>query len=153
MRIRYWSSDVFSYDLPLADCKVREVASYLDSDAGWGSQPQTVLAFMDVGPELLYRTRHRVIGTPYHRNGDGIFDGYRILATTDFDAARAAVDERRIDLVLLCRSPAERAFYAPAEGEENLYTLLEHGAPPTWLMAVPLPAHLQQQAQLYRVLR
>src|SRR3546814_9292280 len=57
---------------PLAGCKVREVAAYLDSDAGWGSQPQTVLAFMDVGPELLYRTRHRVIGTPYHRNGDGI---------------------------------------------------------------------------------
>src|SRR3546814_4571546 len=83
---------------PLAGCKVREVAAYLDSDAGWGSQPQTVLAFMDVGPELLYRTRHRVIGTPYHRNGDGIFDGYRILATTDFDAARAAVDERRIDI-------------------------------------------------------
>src|SRR3546814_9079632 len=91
---------------------------------------------MALGPERLYRTRHQVIGTPYRRNGDGIFDGYRILATTDFDAARAAVDERRIDLVLLCRSPAERAFYAPAEGEENLYTLLEHGAPPTWLMEV-----------------
>src|SRR3546814_11260315 len=131
MRIRYWSSDVFSYDLPLADCKVREVASYLDSDAGWGSQPQTVLAFMDVGPELLYRTRHRVIGTPYHRNGDGIFDGYRILATTDFDAARAAVDERRIDLVLLSRSPAERAFRTEGRrvGEEGVSTCRSGGAP------------------------
>src|SRR3546814_9709545 len=89
---------------------------------------------MDVGPELLYRTRHRVIGKPYHRNGDGIFDGYRILATTDFDSASAAVDERRIDLVLLCRSTAERAFYEHAEGEENLYTMLENGAPPTWLL-------------------
>src|SRR3546814_13233325 len=123
MRIRYWSSDVFSYDLPLADCKVREVASYLDSDAGWGSQPQTVLAFMDVGPELLYRTRPRVIGTPYHRNGDGIFDGYRILASTDFESASAAVDERPPDPALPCRSPAERALYAPAPGEETLSPL------------------------------
>src|SRR3546814_17289824 len=92
---------------PLAGCKVREVAAYLDSDAGWGSQPQTVLAFMDVDPELLYRTRHRVIGTPYHRNGDGIFDGYRILATTYFDAARTARSEdRRVgkECVRRCRS-------------------------------------------------
>src|SRR3546814_15130036 len=100
---------------------------------------------MDVGPELLYRTRHRVIGTPYHRNGDGIFDGYRILATTDFDAARAAVDERRIDLVLLCRSPAERAFSPPAEGQGILYPLPQHAAPPPWIKGVPLPSHLHQK--------
>lgn len=137
---------------PLTGCEVREVASYLESDPRW-STPQTVLTFMDIGPELLYRTRHRVIGTPYHRNGDGIFDGYSMLAATDGDAAHAAVEARGIDLVLLCGSPAERLFYAPAAGEENLYTLLERGAPPAWLETVALPADLRDQALLYRVVR
>ena len=45
------------------------VAAFLESDPRWSAAPQTVLAFMDIGPELLYRTRHEVIGTPYHRNG------------------------------------------------------------------------------------
>src|SRR3546814_7177911 len=95
---------------PLDGCEVRDVAGYLETDPQWRS-PQTVLAFMDIGPELLYRTRHRVIGTPYHRNGDGIFDGHRILASPDLAAARALIEQRRIDLVLLCPSPVERGFY------------------------------------------
>jgi len=138
---------------PLAGCKVREVAAYLESDPRWGAAPQTVLAFMDIGPELLYRTRHRVVGTPYHRNGDGIYDGYRILATDDDEAAHALVERRNIDLVLLCGSPAERLFYAAPHGEQNLYVRLDHGAAPDWLAPVDLPEGLRDQARLYRVVR
>jgi hypothetical protein len=138
---------------PLTGCTVRDVAAYLETDPRWAAEPQTVLAFMDIGPELLYRTRHRVIGTPYHRNGEGIFDGYRILASSDTDAARAAVEQRGIDLVLLCGSAAERVFYAPADGEVNLYAQLDRGTPPAWLAPVALPANLRDQAKLYRVLR
>jgi hypothetical protein len=137
----------------LAGCEVRDVAAYLESDPRWRVAPQTVLAFMDIGPELLYRTRHRVVGTPYHRNGDGILDGYRILATADLATARAMVEQRAIDLVLLCQSPPERAFYAPTDGKENLYARLARGTPPDWLAAVQLPPALQGQARLYRVLR
>jgi hypothetical protein len=138
---------------PLAGCKVREMAAYLESDLRWQAAPQTILAFMDIGPELLYRTRHRVIGTPYHRNGDGIYDGYRILATNDDAVAQSLIRQRGIDLVLLCQTPAERGFYAAPHGEENLYTRLNSGTPPDWLAPVALPEPLQSQAQLYRVLR
>jgi hypothetical protein len=55
--------------------------------------------------------------------------------------------------VLLCHTPAERAFYAASHGEENLYARLNGNAPPDWLAAVELPAPLQAQAQLYRVVR
>lgn len=137
----------------LAGCDVRQLATFLESDPRWSSAPQTVLAFMDIGPELLYRTKHRVIGTPYHRNGDGIFDGHRILATDDLGEAQALVEARGIDLVLLCQSPPERAFYAAPHGEENLYARLDRGAPPTWLELVELPEGLDRQAKLYRVLR
>jgi hypothetical protein len=137
----------------LSGCDAGAVAAYLESDPRWRMAPQTILAFMDIGPELLYRTRHRVIGTPYHRNGDGIFDGHRMLATGDLAEARALAEQRRVDLILLCQSSAERAFYAAAEGEENLYALLDRGTPPGWLSAVELPPTLRDTARLYQVVR
>ncbi|MEQ8357717.1 MAG: hypothetical protein RH942_19440 [Kiloniellaceae bacterium] len=137
----------------LEGCQVNEVASYLETDPRWSAEPQTILAFMDIGPELLYRTRHSVIGTPYHRNGDGIYDGYRMLATDDNTAALALVTQRRVDLVLLCRTPAERSFYADRTGRSTLYQRLAQGSPPSWLRAVELPAALRGQADLYRVIR
>lgn len=137
---------------PLAGCRVREVAAYLESDPRWSAAPRTILAFMDIGPELLYRTHHSVIATPYHRNGDGIYDGYRMLATDDEAAAQALIRQRGIDLVLLCHTPAERVFYAASHGEENLYTRLIGNTPPDWLAAIDLPEPLRAQAQLYQVL-
>ncbi|WP_193370500.1 hypothetical protein [Pelagibius marinus] len=134
-------------------CDVRQMAAYLESDPRWAAAPQTVLTFMDIGPELLYRTHHRVVGTPYHRNAEGILDGYQALATADAAAARAVIEQRHVDLVLLCRTSAERAFYAPAGSGENLYLQLDRGTPPEWLAPVALPDGLRDQARLYRVLR
>lgn len=133
-------------------CDLRQVAAYLESDPRWAATPQTVLAFMDIGPELLYRTHHRVVGTPYHRNAEGILDGYQALATADPAVARKVIEQRHVDLVLLCRSSAERAFYAPAGTAENLYLRLDRGTAPAWLAPVALPAGLEDQARLYRVL-
>lgn len=133
-------------------CDVGGLADYLDTDARWGARSHTVLAFMDIGPELLYRTRHSVVGTPYHRNGDGIYDSHRMLATDDDATAQALIQDRGIDLVLICGSAAERAFYAAAEGKENLYGRLAAGSPPDWLNEVALPPVLQGSARLYEPL-
>ncbi len=138
---------------PGAGCDVRQVAAFLESNPRWAATPQTVLTFMDIGPELLYRTHHRVIGTPYHRNAEGILDGYQALATADTAVARKVIEHRHVDLVLLCRSPAERAFYAPPGRGENLYLRLDNGTPPAWLAPVALPAALRDQARLYHVVR
>ena len=138
---------------PLEGCDMAQVADYLESDPRWAAAPQTILAFMDLGPELLYRTsRHRVIGTPYHRNGDGIYDGHRMLATGDAATARALAAQRRVDLVLLCHTPAERAFYASRDGSETLYQRLSEGRGPDWLQPVALPEGLEAQADLFRIL-
>lgn len=138
---------------PAEGCDVRQVAGYLENDPRWAASPRTVLAFMDIGPELLYRTRHRVVGTPYHRNGNGIVDGHRLLAGSDLVAVRPLFEERRIDLVLICGSSSERTFYAPDDGEDNLYLRLARGVTPSWLAAVELPEALGDEVLLYRVLR
>ncbi len=141
----------------LAACSVREVAAFLETDPRWTGSPQTILTFLDIGPELLYRTRHAVIGTPYHRNGDGIYDSHRMLATNDLAEARRMMTQRDIDLVLLCQSSAERVFFTAQNtgtgAEAGLYQRLSEGHSPAWLTEIELPGPLARQARLFSVER
>ncbi len=134
-------------------CDLRKMADYLNNDPRWAAAPQTILTFLDLGPELLYRTPHAVIATPYHRNGDGIYDAHHIMTTGDEGEARRLMEQREIDLVLLCQLPAERVFFAGKKGESTLYRRLDAGSPPDWLVPVELPQELQGQAKLYRMAR
>ena len=59
--------------------------------------PGTVLAPIDLGPQLLLRTPHRVLAAPYHRNGYGIRAW--IEGAGDPSRARAA----GADYLILCR--------------------------------------------------
>ncbi|WP_299622793.1 hypothetical protein [Pelagibius sp.] len=137
----------------LAACNVQEVARFLEEDPRWAGSQQTILTFLDIGPELLYRTRHAVIATPYHRNGDGIYDSYRILSGSDAAGARSLMQARRIDLVLLCQGPAEESFFVADGGESSLYRRLSRGEAPGWLSEVALPNPLERQARLYALVR
>jgi len=119
-----------------APCALRAALQSLDSD----SRPHTILAFMDFGPEILYRSSHRVVATPYHRN-TGIVDSHRILSTMTPGEARMALRRREVDIVLLC--PArDRGFFSGTEGssdQETLYARLTNSDPPSWLRRLPVP--------------
>ena len=65
----------------------------------------------DHGPELLYRTRHAVIATPYHRNRDGIIDVHRIMTEADQAISRGLIDRRGADLLLICPNGPEKLVY------------------------------------------
>ena len=134
-------------------CNVTALADYLNRDPRWSQTPQTILTFVDIGPELLYRTRHSVLATPYHRNGDGIFDSYRIMSAHDDALARQLIDERKVGLLLLCGTPGERASFTDPEYSETLYRRLDSGQPPAWLSPVELPPDLRGTAKLYAVAR
>lgn len=133
----------------LAACNVREVSQFLDNDPRWSGSQQTILTFLDIGPELLYRTGHAVIGTPYHRNGDGIYDSHRMLTTSSPQDARHMMAERRVDLILLCQGPGEKAFFSSPG--DSLYKRLSSGQAPAWAAEIALPSSLQRQAQLFAV--
>jgi hypothetical protein len=90
------------------------------------------------GPEILWRTRHSVVGAPYEippalRDTDAFMAG-------DEDTAHTIALERHVAFVLVCKS----------ESTERFASRLARGAAPAWLQPVPLNADLPE-FRLYRV--
>jgi hypothetical protein len=133
-------------------CRLKDMAAYLDRPGGFGRRRHTILATVDYGPELLYRTRHAVIATPYHRN-PGIIDAHRILTAGDDRDSRRGIEARGIDLIMLCPSAPERMYFSsPDGGRATLYRRLAAGRAPAWLGRVALPAELAGSFRLYEVI-
>jgi hypothetical protein len=134
-------------------CEISEIAPVLNDPNGLGARPLIISGLLDHGPEILYRTPHSVVSTPYHRNGAGIWDSYRILAATEEAESRAIVARRGIDLLLLCPSGAERRFFDNEETRTNLYNRLLNGDTPGWLAPVAADPAKTGDFRLFRVLR
>jgi len=114
-----------------ARCPLTAATSELSLPDGYGSRPHTVAAFIDFGPEILYRTPHRVLAGPYHRNRAGILAAYHLLTTSDMDEARRIAREREVDLILLC--PAQDSTYFGRTAAQSLYNRLLRGDEPGWI--------------------
>jgi hypothetical protein len=125
----------------------------LNEPGGLGATPLTVAGLLDHGPEILYRTRHAVVGTPYHRNAAGIWDSYRLFAAPTEAESHAIIARRGIDLLLICPSRAERQFFTQETGADNFYTRLVAGAVPAWLAQVPIKPGNADGFRLFRVIR
>ncbi|MDJ0935428.1 MAG: hypothetical protein QNI93_08525 [Kiloniellales bacterium] len=134
-------------------CALPALAAHLT--ATQGATDLALLALLDHGPELLYRTPYSVVATPYHRNGPGIIDAHAAMTAGDPEAARQILEARGIDLVLLCPQPVEEMFFAPRPGAagqgQTLYTRLLTGRPPAWLRPVALPPELAARFKLFAV--
>lgn len=133
------------------ECRIPRIAPVLNDPSGLGAAPLTIAALIDHGPELLYRTPHSVVGAPYHRNGSGILDSYRVFAAPSEEESRKIVTRRGIGLLLVCPTRAERQYFAQETGESNLYARLVEGKPPVWLAEVPVEAEKADGFRLYRV--
>lgn len=130
-------------------CPIRELAPLLNDPAGLGAAPRTILALIDFGPELLYRTRHSVLAIPNHRRQPGFTAGYRIMTASDFAAAERGLRAAGVDLVLVCPNSAESWFYNTESDEKTLSQALQAGDPPGYLRRVALPEPLDGQFKLY----
>jgi len=134
-----------------SSCPIRDLAPLLDDPAGLGAAPRTILALIDFGPELLYRTRHSVLAIPNHRRQPGFTAGYRIMTASDFAAAERGLRAAGVDLVLVCPSSAESWFYNTDSSAQTLSQALQAGDPPGYLRPVALPAPLNGQFKLYQL--
>jgi hypothetical protein len=108
-----------------------------------------VLTFVDLGPRLITVTHHDAVAGPYHRNGRDIIDVMRAFRGSA-DAARATIERRRIDYVLICPGLSESTIYS-SQARGGFYTQLASGKVPAWLQPVPLPA--KSPYRMWRVVR
>jgi hypothetical protein len=112
----------------------------------------TILALADYGPELLYRTEHRVLSIPNHRPQPGFGATYRALTASDEQAAWAEITAHDVDWILLCPSIVERSMFLDERAtEDTLYRRLIDGTGPAWLRQVTLNDELHDQIRLYEV--
>ncbi len=113
--------------------------------------PSTLFAPLDLGPDILVQTPHRVIGTAHHRNAAGItavIEGY--MATPD--KARAVIRSvnggHGADYVVTCAGLTEYALYAKDQ-PQSLSAHLMRGQVPGWLQPLPTKGPLR----IYKVKR
>jgi hypothetical protein len=121
----------------------------------WGLKPVAlqprgyVLTHVDLGPRLIAVTHHDAVAGPYHRNGRDIIDVMRAFRGTA-EAARATVERRGIDYVLICPGLSETTIYS-SQAKTGFYMQLVRGKVPAWLEPVPLPA--KSPYRMWRVVR
>ena len=105
---------------------------------GVAQQPKgNVLTSVDLGPRLIAVTHHNAVAGPYHRNAADIVDVMRAFRGTA-DNAKATIDRRRIDYVLVCPMLSETTIYMTA-APKGFYSQLNRGQVPSWLTPVALP--------------
>lgn len=130
-------------------CSLGSLSRFLNDPTGYGDRPRTILTQIYFGPQLLYRTPHRVIATPYHRNVAGILDTLAIINATDPEDAYRMLIAREVDLILLCSQTKER----PAPGDTIFRDRILNNQLPEWLREVPLPPRVDKRLRLFVVSR
>jgi len=121
------------------------VSRFLSEPNTFGATPKTILANIDFGPELLYRTPHRVVATPYHRNGDGIIFLHEVMsAQTDRDVY-TLLQQRDVDLILFSSSRVNDF------AEDSFYRRLLEGHRPIWLKNIELPEYVEKDIYLFSI--
>jgi hypothetical protein len=133
-------------------CPLKDLSEVLNASDGLGNRPRTIVSQVDFGPEILYRTDHRVLATPYHRNRDGILGAFAILSSENPEASRRWMEDRQAELILLC--PGHGSMYGQVARESSgegvrLFDRLLLNEPPRWLRRVELPPPLQERFFLY----
>jgi hypothetical protein len=124
---------------------------WLESDPQFRGT-ERLLAHLDFGPELLYRTHHEVIATPYHRNGSGILFLYDLMNEISNDTVLSKLRERKITIILLKPESSEQAFLNQSRLNRTFYQRLLEKDCPDFLQPINVPEPLSKSYLLYRVL-
>ncbi|MEQ8665997.1 MAG: hypothetical protein RIC16_09745 [Rhodospirillales bacterium] len=128
-------------------CPVKDLSAWLaDLPA-----PATIAAPANFGPEILYRTGHRVLATLSHRNEAGVLDGYRLMVGDDLAAAAKIVADRHIEYIVACPDAGAESYIRASLVPGSLYTQLLAGNTPDGIEPVMLPADLARHFRVYRV--
>ncbi len=117
---------------------VRPVCNYLEAAPVWQDRDYRILTHLFWGGEILYRTHHAVVGTPYHRNARGILDTHRVLSAPTDEEAWRVIRERRVDLILLAPQSRDGCLYCADTSRRTFYARLRDAEIPDWCESVLL---------------
>ncbi len=117
-----------------AESSLKEVCEWMD-DRYQGAE-LVVLADVDCGPEILYRTKMSVISSPYHRNDEGILFYYDIMDEVDMEKAKSMMKSRFVKIILL-DPPLQ--YNDNGSGRNALKKRLIDGKAPDWIKEVKFP--------------
>lgn len=123
-----------------------EMCQYLKENF---TETQRVATFIDMAAEILYLTPHEVIGSPYHRNGQGIIFINDLMTAPDDQTALKLLRQRNISLILI--NTASSYFNLYQKGDTFCRRLVE-GKLPLWLKKIDTPENLSSNFHLFKVL-
>ncbi len=103
--------------------------------------PASILAGLDMGPELIARTPHRVYSAGYHRSGRPMTETVRAFLMPP-GVAHRLVAARRLDHVLIDPRSGEAEIYRKA-APDGLMARLLAGRAPSWLRPVAIGGPLK----------
>lgn len=124
---------------PLADQGAQQVCDLSAAAPALRRLPAaTVFTQIDLGPQLLAFTSHRVIATAHHRAPRAMHDLIAASIAAP-DQARPVLARYSVRYVLVCPGLVEISKYR-ANAPRALVPQLADGRAPTWLKPLPLPA-------------
>jgi hypothetical protein len=130
-------------------CSPGPLVQELSSKTGPQGRRLRVLAPVFWGPELIFRAGVDVVAGPYHRNAQGMLDSYGIMAATESERAREALQARGIDVVVFCAGE-DWVPVVPRDSVGTFYHALVQDRPPPWLERVPLSG-VGEEFRMFRV--
>jgi hypothetical protein len=119
-------------------CDMHFLADLLNDKQGYGSHPRLIINSLNEGTELMFRTPHMVLASPFHMNVDGNLDALRFFTTHDPDEAKAIAERRGAELVVICSMPSQLQSYGSATERTFVQQLIGNQIP-VWLTPIQSP--------------
>lgn len=135
-----------------------QICQYLNKDPFFDNKPHRILTSIYLGPLLLYKTPHEVIGTPSHRNVSGILDTYYVMNAVRAEDAHMIIRRRGIQAILIGRPEYGIGDYFDhdiknvQDSVEIFHHQLWKGKIPAWLQIYAVPKSLEGKIKVFKVI-
>ncbi len=135
-----------------------QICQYLNEDPFFKKQQRRILTSIYLGPLLLYKSPHEVIGTPSHRNVSGILDTYFVMNARREKDAYMIIHRRGIQAILIGRPEYGIGDYftnninKAKDSCEIFHHQLWKGKIPAWLQIYAVPNSLEGKIKVFKVI-
>lgn len=94
----------------------------------------TVMAPLNLSPEIMYITGMKTVGGNYHTNPAGITDSFAFLMTADVNQARQILTARQVDYVIVEPNVFTAGFRAAELDESSMFLRMQKRLTPDFLI-------------------